>query len=267
MNYTISFIFLIMFFVGFSQKNNKTIIELNINLNTKDSLYRIEAKKTDSLLTINTRLSLQNDSLKNQITRFQFENSLIPVGEQMWCKNNLKVKELNDGTPIFYANTLEKWDSAFNGKIPAYCIHKSDTLGSFGYLYNIYAINSGKLAPKGLRIPNTKDAEALIQFTNAINDGKGAILLKSNVSFSDGLPLWKEKGQDVFKMNIRPLGFRLNDRNEWYIGNKVYFWCQGNSTKIFHALVITEINEEPFLMEKDLELQNSNYGLYVRCIK
>ncbi len=267
MKYCLFFIFSFNIYCIFAQKNNKDALNLKNKIKLQDSILSINSRTIDSLTKNNIRLTLQNDSLRNQISRFQFENNLVSVGGQMWCNNNLKVKELNDGTPILYANTPEKWDSAFNGKIPAYCFHKNDTSGSFGYLYNYYALNSGKLAPKGLRIPNTKDAEELIQFTNAINDGKGAILLKSNASFSDGLPLWKEKGQDIFRMNIRPLGFRLNDRNEWYIGNKIYFWCLSNSAKIFHALVLTEINEEPFLMEKDLEVQNSNYGLYVRCIK
>ena len=132
-------------------------------------------------------------------------------------------------------------------------------------MYNYYAVESGKLAPQGMRLPLKKDVEEMIQFLNSEN-AKGAMLLKSKDTLSN-LPRWKTIGSDKFGMNIKPYGFRLDDSKEWYFANKVYYWCQSMEPKKIEMMVITEINDDPFLLEKTVEDKNSNYGLYVRCIK
>jgi uncharacterized protein (TIGR02145 family) len=78
---------------------------------------------------------------------------------------------------------------------------------------------------------------------------------------------WKVKGMDKYGLNFKPYGFRLDDSKEWYFANKVYYWCQSFEPKKVEIMVITEINDDPFLLDKIIEEKNSNYGLYVRCIK
>jgi uncharacterized protein (TIGR02145 family) len=232
----------------------------------KDSLLKKSNSKLDSVLRVNENLNNEKKELINSIELFRKEIQLLKIGNQKWDNSNLMVKALNDGTPIFYADTRQKWDSLFSNHIPAYCIHKNDSTNSFGFIYNYYAVTSGKLAPEGMRVPKKSDFDELIRFTHAVN-GKGASLLKSNDSTSLNLPKWKTKGLDIFEMGIRPCGFRLDDAKEWYFGNKLYYWCQSESLNKILLMAITEINDDPFLLEKELEQKNSNYGLYVRCIK
>jgi uncharacterized protein (TIGR02145 family) len=236
------------------------------NLLEKDSLLKQSQASNDSLQTAKNQLQLEFIKLQVKLDEIEREAELIKVGNQKWDKSNLMVKTLNDGTPIFYADTRQKWDSLFLIQKPAYCLHKNDSLGLFGYIYNYYAVSSGKLAPEGMRIPSKEDCNELIRFNQLIN-GKGAILLKSNDSISSHIPVWKKRGLDIFQMGIRPLGFRLDDSKEWYFGNKIYYWCQITDLKKINLMAITEINDDPFILEKTIEENNSNYGLYVRCIK
>jgi uncharacterized protein (TIGR02145 family) len=232
----------------------------------KDSLLKSVNFKLDSVLNINYNLNIQKQLIVDSLALIRRENNFIKIGNQKWDSDNLKVRTLKDGNPIFFADTREKWDSLFQIGEPAYCLHKNDSLGLFGYIYNYYAVSSGKLAPEGMRIPTKEDVNELIRFNQLIN-GKGAILLKSNDSISNHFPVWKKRGLDIFQMGIRPLGFRLDDSKEWYFGNKIYYWCQITDPKKINLMAITEINDDPFILEKTIEEKNSNYGLYVRCIK
>jgi uncharacterized protein (TIGR02145 family) len=264
MNYQIIFLFALFVSNSFAQKKNEQII--NRKIQQLDSSLILSEKKMDSLVKSVSQISERNHYLEMKIDSLEFENQLRMIGNQNWDKSNLMVKTLNDGTPIFYADTRQKWDSLFLIQKPAYCLHKNDSLGLFGYIYNYYAVSSGKLAPEGMRIPSKEDVNELIRFNQLIN-GKGAILLKSNDSISNHFPEWKKRGLDIFQMGIRPLGFRLDDSKEWYFGNKIYFWCQITDPKKINLMAITEINDDPFILEKTIEEKNSNYGLYVRCIK
>lgn len=253
--------------IGFSQKEvDKKCKIIYENYLEKDSLLRLSNELNNSLSKENKELQLTVNKLKAQLDVIDREVKLIKIGKQKWDNDNLKVTKLNDGSPIFYADTREKWDSLFRINEPAYCIHKNDSLGTYGYLYNYHAIETGKLAPIGMRIPGRGDIEELIKFLDS-ETTKSAMFLKSKDTGDLKLPKWKFLGLDKYGMNIKPCGFRLDDSKEWYFANKVYYWTQTNEPKKIEMMVITEINDDPFLLEKTLEEKNSNYGLYVRCIK
>ncbi len=249
-----------------SQKIDKKCLELNQKLVATEANLKLIEKKADSLLSLSHSLSKSNDSLSNIINRYNADNKLLLIGSQKWDNDNLKVTKLNDGTPIFLADTRVKWDSLFRINEPAYCIHKNDSLGTYGYLYNYHAIETGKLAPIGMRVPSKADIEELIKFLDS-ETLKSAMLLKSKDSDDLRLPKWKILGTDKYGMNLKPCGFRLDDSKEWYFANKVYYWTQSIEQKKIEMMVITEINDDPFILEKTIEEKNSNYGLYVRCIK
>jgi uncharacterized protein (TIGR02145 family) len=250
----------------FGQKIDKKCNVIYANYLEKDSLLKVCSGVNDSLSNTNKELQLLVNKLQAQLDVIDHEAKLIKIGNQKWDTDNLKVTTLNDGTPIFYADTRAKWDSLFRIGEPAYCYHKNDSTGSYGYMYNYYAMESGKLATAGMRIPSKEDVGILIKFLDT-ETLEGSLLLKSKDSSNAQLPGWKVIGSDKFGMNIKPCGFRLDDSKEWYFANKVYYWCQSNVTKKIEMMVITEINDDPFILEKTVEEKNSNYGLYVRCIK
>lgn len=243
----------------FSQKNkSKNPCEIQ---QTQLAEYADSVKNYKSRLLENqTELTQLNNSITELIRTSNLEKQHErKIGNQIWSANNLKVAQLNDGGEITFARSKEEWDSCFREKIPAYCFFKDDTTGSKGFLYNYYAFSSEKLAPKGWRIPNQKDLLDL-------NKSFGKDSIHTAIYFkSSEVETWKNPGNDLFNMNIKPFGFRLSDSKEWYSGSKIYFACQSNDSKKFAIIVLTEFNDDIFINEKEIETEN--YGLYVRCIK
>ena len=83
----------------------------------------------------------------------------IKVGNQIWMRENLKTTTYNDGTSI---NEYEFGDDWHNGNTQIDYYQWAYTPpgfadDDFGAMYNHFAIESGKLAPEGWRIPTTQD--------------------------------------------------------------------------------------------------------------
>jgi uncharacterized protein (TIGR02145 family) len=256
----ITFVFFTNFIIAQDlDKKCKTIYN---NYLVKDSLLKESNRINDSLLIGNQQLSLEIKKLQTQLVAIESETKYIKIGIQNWANLNLQVTQLNDGTEIVFADTKEKWDDCFQMKIPAYCIHPNDSSNSFGFLYNMYALQSNKLAPSGWRIPTKKDTELLIANLSAVSP-TGARLIKATSSENEAN--WSVPGLDIFHFGLRPNGFRLSGGNEWYYGNKVFFWCLPTDEVKVSVFAVTEHNDLPFILDKDLGQEN--YGLYVRCIK
>lgn len=90
----------------------------------------------------------------------------VRIGNQVWMKQNLRVTRLNDGTPLINPVSDADWIANERNKKAAYCWNKNDTSlkKTYGALYNEYAVASGKLAPKGWRIPNKADWDTLLNY-------------------------------------------------------------------------------------------------------
>ena len=71
----------------------------------------------------------------------------IIIGTKVWMADNLKVTKYNDGTPIPNITDNALWAAQTIG---AYCDYNNNPTNSitYGRLYNRYAVNTGKLAPK-----------------------------------------------------------------------------------------------------------------------
>ncbi|MGC3978546.1 MAG: fibrobacter succinogenes major paralogous domain-containing protein [Paludibacteraceae bacterium] len=80
----------------------------------------------------------------------------VKIGTQTWMAENLKTTKYNDGTAIPNVTNNDTWWSSTTG---AYCWYNNDisNKATYGALYNWYAVNTGKLAPKGWHVPT--DAE------------------------------------------------------------------------------------------------------------
>ncbi len=90
----------------------------------------------------------------------------VRIGNQVWMKQNLRVTHLNDGTPLINPELDADWMKGYYDKKPAYCWYDNDSTyrKPFGALYNVYAVGSGKLAPKGWRISNSDDWAELFNY-------------------------------------------------------------------------------------------------------
>ena len=122
-----------------------------------------------------------------------YETVAIVGTTQCWTKTNLKVTKYNDGT-LIGDSTNSTWGTAMIGARTGYNISivtLSNYVGTFGYLYNWYAVNdSRKLCPDGWHVPTNSDWNKLVKSIdsgadtsmNVIQSTTAGTVLKSSVT-------------------------------------------------------------------------------------
>ena len=82
----------------------------------------------------------------------------IQIGKQIWTALNLRTTRLNDGTPIPLATETAVWK---DNTTPLFCYPKdmsaTNFVPRFGLLYNFYAVETKKLAPRGWHVPTAQE--------------------------------------------------------------------------------------------------------------
>ncbi len=266
----ILFVFFFSISFVYSQKTNgsffygkkKIIQSLETNNKKLDSL---NTNSTDTIINLKKDITFLNQKVKTQNAIIDKNSEILKcqkIGEQFWMKQNLAVLTLNNGVKIKEAKTTQEWDESFKKGTPAYCFHKNDSLKQNGVIYNIHALNSGLLAPKGYKIPSKHDVEELIESFHSLKDS-ASFFLKS-----DDQKTWNKKGLDLFDMNIKPYGFRLSDGVDWYSGDKVYYFCEStiNEDQLLELYVFSEFSNKIYFLTRNKESAKENNGFYVRCI-
>jgi len=169
----------------------------------------------------------------------------VKIGNQVWTVENLKTTKYNDGTPVPFEIGFPEWQR--NHTSPAYCWYKNDinNKGKYGALYNWYAVNTGKLAPKGWHVPSTDEWDTLVNYliANGYNwDGTttGNEISKSLAAKTD----WRIStvtgaiGNDLNANNSSgflalPGGAR--DGSFWNIGSLGNWWCTTEGDTSMHS--------------------------------
>lgn len=140
----------------------------------------------------------------------------ITIGNQVWMLENLKTTSYNDGTPITeytFEDFGNNWGS-INNQIGHYQWASTFDLNNvyeedlpfdyYGAMYNHFAVESGKLAPEGWRIPSEADFIALENYlSNNGFDGNIAEVLKSETGWLSS----SENGTNASAFNGLPNGY------------------------------------------------------------
>jgi len=87
--------------------------------------------------------------------------STITIGSQTWTVENLRTTHYNDGTEIPLITGDTEWSNLKKGGYCCYDNDKNENKDTYGALYNWYAINTGKLAPKGWHVPTDAEWDTL----------------------------------------------------------------------------------------------------------
>lgn len=201
----------------------------------------------------------------------------ITLGSQTWMIENLKTTKYNDGTDIPLVTVATDWAAMTT---PAFCWYKNDEANygaTCGALYNWYAVNSGKLCPKGWHVPTDDEWTVLETYLifNAYNfDGTtaGNKYAKALASTSNWDPSPNEGavGNTDFpaKRNVTnftgvPAGCRAVDGGFAYYTFYAFWWS-------------TSLNDASSVWDRGL-YSHSNYvarssygfrnGFSVRCLK
>ncbi|MBN8706571.1 MAG: PEGA domain-containing protein [Bacteroidetes bacterium] len=131
-----------------------------------------------------------------------FTYKTVVIGTQEWTVENLNTTRYNDGTAITKITDGSAWSNTTTG---AYCANDNTekNVTTYGYLYNWYAVNTGKLAPKtgGWRVPTDADWTKLTDYVGGEGNAGGKLKAKTGWN-SNG------NGSDDYGFSALPGGVR-----------------------------------------------------------
>jgi uncharacterized protein (TIGR02145 family) len=146
----------------------------------------------------------------------------VKIGTQTWTVTHFRSTKYNDGTAIPLITDNTAWANRTAG---AYCYYNNSTNAEenkhFGALYNWHAVNTGKLAPAGWRLPSNTDWTTLENYlmangfnydgTNSGNKIAKAMASRTdwNTSATAGAVGNDQSKNDKSGFNGIPTGFRL----------------------------------------------------------
>lgn len=218
--------------------------------------------------------------------------SSVTIGGQVWMDKNLDVSTFRNGDPIARAQSFEEWRKAIREKKPAWCYyhvgysklkkHGNPESGKYGKLYNYYAITDPRgLAPKGWKVPEYDDWQALMNFVGDKVLGKD-VDLKSKEGWGYGFEGTKGNehifpdmnGTNSTGFNALPGGYRgaySNGSDFDRIGTECYFWINNSHPEDnslgFHTTFIRDSNINSITYDWCLSKTQLYSGHSVRCVK
>lgn len=100
----------------------------------------------------------------------------VTIGTQTWMAENLRTTTYNDGTSIPNITDKDEWAVLTKG---GYCNYNNatstDTIATYGRLYNWYAVNTGKLAPEGWHVPTDAEWSTLTDYLGGTSVAGGKL--------------------------------------------------------------------------------------------
>lgn len=153
--------------------------------------------------------------------------TVLKIGNQFWLKENLRTTKYNDTTSIPTGLNDSEWKQTKQGAYTVY-ENKSQNEKKYGKLYNGYAVITGKLCPRGWRIPTDKDWNTLEQHLGVPaaelerTGERGAIAFK--LKTKEG---WKSSpfaNDNTSNFSIVPAGSRLDNGEFTTLGQYGNFW-------------------------------------------
>ena len=192
----------------------------------------------------------------------------VLIDNQCWTRENLKVTKYNDGTDIPNVTNGSAWATLNTGARAVYEVSGtpvSSYVGTYGYLYNWYAVNdSKKICPTGWHVPSTAEWSLLIDYMSGwlVAGDK----MKSTGDNVAGTGLWvpTNTGTDFYGFTAHPGGYRYQNGDFYNINRDAKFWSttENSVTSKANTLEISNFGPNAY---SDNKLKVS--GLSVRCLK
>jgi uncharacterized protein (TIGR02145 family) len=183
----------------------------------------------------------------------------VTIGTQTWMSTNLKTTTYNDGTVIPNVSNSTTWLGLSTGALCTYIIpnlyDSTYMINTYGRLYNWYAVNTGKLCPKGWHVPSDSDWTVLSSFLKTNIGGK----LKDTTHWSTP-NITNESG-----FTALPGGYRIHEGRFMSFGNCGGWWSSTESdiSGAFYRFLNYSNND----IDYDETINNKTYGFSVRCLK
>jgi uncharacterized protein (TIGR02145 family) len=182
----------------------------------------------------------------------------IVIGTQTWMVQNLNTTRYNDG--VFIASNLSNndWINTKDGACAVYDENPTND-SIYGKLYNWYAINSGKLTPKGWHIPSKTEWETLVSHLG------GETVAGPKMKLND---LWSNVPLSLTNNNSSgftalPAGGRSSLGNYQLQGFYAGLWLftEFNANNAYYGSLFSDSNEAKIIYG------SKNAGYSVRCIR
>ena len=182
----------------------------------------------------------------------------ITIGSQVWMMENLKTTKYNDGTPIPLVSDSSVWSALTT---PGYCWYDNDAAtnkGTYGAMYNWYAVGTGKLAPTGWHVPTDADWSTLTTYLGGESIAGGKLKESGKAHWVD------DNADNCVGFTALPGGYRndngmftnLTSNGYWWTSTE-YDWSAGWYRSMFYGDTITI---RDYLLFKVC-------GFSVRCVK
>jgi len=198
----------------------------------------------------------------------------VSIGSQCWTVTNLKVTKYNDGSLILdlTSSTSNPWATS---EARTEYVGVMGYVGTFGYLYNWYAVNDlRKLCPAGWHVPTDAEWTNLIQFIDptasavalGVQSSTAGNVMKSaatNSIYGTGLG-WNPAGSpgtNISGFSALPGGFR-DFVGSFNIRNDAYFWSATENGNAAWARYLSNSTDN---VNRFYDLKY--YGASVRCLR
>jgi uncharacterized protein (TIGR02145 family) len=179
----------------------------------------------------------------------------VKVGEQVWFKDNLNTSRFNDGSSIPAVHNAADWFALVS---PGWTNYQgSSAYNSIdGKFYNWYAVNSGKLCPKGWHVPTEAEWKALIDHLGGESVAGG----KMKQTY-----LWEapNRGADNSSgIEARPAGFKEVNGYSDGKGKVSYWWSSTQKFNTASSVLLNYLSASAHRSDESVKR-----GHCVRCIK
>jgi len=180
----------------------------------------------------------------------------VVIGTQTWFAENLQTEKYNDGTSPTYITDNAPWA---NTTVGAYSSYNNDAnmKTTYGYLYNWYAVNTGKLCPAGWHVPS--DTE-WTQLTNYLG---GESVAGGKMKTTTGWTSPNNGATNESGFYALAGGFRDTDGTFGSVGGYGYFWSSTqNDATYAWGRSLFYYNDNAYRY-----FTNETYGFSVRCLR
>jgi uncharacterized protein (TIGR02145 family)/uncharacterized repeat protein (TIGR02543 family) len=186
--------------------------------------------------------------------------TIVNIGNQVWLTENLKTTKYNTGEPITLVTDSLVWSDL---STQAYCwpVNSSGSKNPFGALYNWYAVNTGKLAPKGWQIATDAEWDTLVSSLGGPREAGRKLKMASYWLTPTDTAGGKPNNESGF--SAYPGGFRY-DNGKFSPLNCVGYWWTNTEVDSINAW-----NRELFYNYNSVghQIVHKMYGASVRCVR
>jgi len=184
----------------------------------------------------------------------------VRIGTQIWMAENLRTTKYNDGTPIPEIKENKAWADTKTGAFSWYNNDSSAYDKLYGKLYNWYAIDSGKLALAGWRVPTDEDWDILIKHLGGEKEAGAKMKVIGAVHWQN--PNTGANNESGF--SALP-GYRADSGGFWGIGQKSGYWTATMNYTTPRNAWLRDISHNSTIVNRNHTSKNSGY--YIRFVK